>query len=115
VEVRLRGREAELVVTEAPVEPDEPPTATAPAATAADGGEQARLTLRMPESLKERVEHSAAADGVSVNAWLVRVVAAAVNAAANAGPTGGRFPAGPTSPPSDRGRSGRRITGFAQA
>ncbi|GAA3345631.1 toxin-antitoxin system HicB family antitoxin [Amorphoplanes nipponensis] len=99
VDVRLRGREADLVVTEPAF--SAPP---APAPPPADGGDLARLTLRMPESLKTHVEQAAAAEGVSVNAWLVRAVTAAAGAA----------PAGPP-PDARRGRPGKRITGFAQA
>lgn len=120
VEVRLRGREAELVVTEAP---EEAATAVPPPAAAAEGGDVARLTLRLPETLKERVELVAAAEGVSVNAWLVRAISWAVqNAAGYPGPPGSpgfppppvppRPPGPPAGPP--RGR-GRRVTGFAQA
>jgi hypothetical protein len=94
VEVRLRGREADLVVSSTAAEIAE----AAPVPPAAEG-DLTRLTLRMPESLKAHVEQSAAAEGISVNAWLVRAVTAAV-----------QRPAGP--PP---GRSGKRITGFAQA
>ena len=93
VEVRLRGRDADLVVTHTAAEPDEP-------APVVDGGDLARLTLRMPEALKTHVEQTAAAEGVSVNAWLVRAVTAAV-----------QRPAGPPAP----GRGGKRITGFAEA
>ncbi|MEV6492412.1 hypothetical protein AB0M20_27890 [Actinoplanes sp. NPDC051633] len=93
VEVRLRGREADLVVSTTAAEPE-----AAPVPPAADG-DLTRLTLRMPESLKAHVEQSAAAESISVNAWLVRAVTAAV-----------QRPAGP--PP---GRGGKRITGFAQA
>ncbi|MEU8228757.1 hypothetical protein AB0C12_04025 [Actinoplanes sp. NPDC048967] len=99
VDVRLRGRDADLVVTEPAPEPDldEQPAPAPPP----DGGDLARLTLRMPEALKTHVEQSAAAEGISVNAWLVRAVTAA------AGNT-------PAQPPR-RGRPGKRITGFAQA
>jgi len=93
VEVRLRGRDADLVVTHTAAPHDEP-------APVVDGGDLTRLTLRMPEALKTHVEQTAAAEGISVNAWLVRAVSAAV-----------QRPAGP--PPG--GRGGRRITGFAQA
>ena len=93
VEVRLRGREADLVVTHVVAALAEP----APDTPALDGGDLARLTLRMPEALKAHVEQTAAAEGISVNAWLVRAVTAAVNQ--------------PPAPP----RSGKRITGFAQA
>src|SRR5438045_1135908 len=65
VEVRLRGREAQFVVTEVepPAEPVNEPTsaaATAPVAgpAAEEGGDIARLTLRLPEQLKEAVERA---------------------------------------------------------
>lgn len=103
VEVRLRGRDADLVVTEVPAETAAP--APAPAAPAGEG-EQARITLRLPEQLKEAVERAAAAEGISTNAWLVRALWAATT----------RPPGPPTTPPPfGRGNSGRRITGFAQA
>jgi len=93
VEVRLRGREADLVVNRTAAVREEP------AAPVVDGGDLTRLTLRMPEALKTHVEQMAAAEGISVNSWLVRAVTAAV-----------QRPAGP--PPSP---GGKRITGFAQA
>ena len=93
VEVRLRGREADLVVNHAETAHDEQP------APPVDGGDLTRLTLRMPEALKTHVEQIAAAEGISVNAWLVRAVTAAVQR--------------PTGPPPSAG--GKRITGFAQA
>lgn len=105
VDVRLRGRDADLVVTELPEEPDtERPTEAGPAADPdLDAGALTRLTLRMPEALKERVEHAAAAEGLSVNTWLVRTVVAAV--APGPGPVPPHPPRGP----------GRRITGYAKA
>src|SRR4051794_39138141 len=59
VDVRLRGREAELVVNHVATMMAEP-AAEAPT----DGGELARLTLRMPEALKAHVEQTAAAEGI---------------------------------------------------
>jgi hypothetical protein len=97
VEVRLRGREADLVVTRAVPEPPVPPAP--PAGAPLDGGDLTRLTLRMPEALKTHVEQTAAAEGISVNAWLVRAVTAAVN--------------GGSGPP--KGRPGKRLTGYFQA
>jgi hypothetical protein len=94
VEVRLRGREADLVVNRT-----QPESETPREAPAVDGGDLTRLTLRMPEALKTHVEQTAAAEGISVNAWLVRAVTAAVQR--------------PVGPPSSGG--GKRITGFAQA
>lgn len=77
VDVRLRGQDPELVVTRAP-EPMAP--AAVPRADAVDDEPSTfRTTLRLPERLKSRVEEAAAADGVSVNSWLVRTVSAALD------------------------------------
>ncbi|MEV6346361.1 hypothetical protein [Actinoplanes sp. NPDC051851] len=101
VELRLRGREADLVVTPvAPVTAAPPLPAPPPVP---DGGDLARLTLRMPEALKTHVEQTAAAEGISVNAWLVRAVTSAVTP----GPA-------PASTESASG-SARRVTGFFRA
>ena len=43
-----------------------------------DDGGTWRVTLRMPESLRSPVDAAARAEGLSVNAWLVRAVAAAL-------------------------------------
>jgi len=93
VELRLRGRDPEFVVTAPPVDPsvdelaegDEetmggwPGTGVAPHASAeGDEGTMSRINLRLPDHLKARVEHAAGRDGLSVNAWLVRAAAAAL-------------------------------------
>jgi HicB family len=67
IEVRLAGREVELTYV-----------ADAPAPPAAEEDSSARITLRLPERLKADAESAAARDGVSMNAWLVRAVTAAV-------------------------------------
>jgi hypothetical protein len=67
VEVRLAGGDPELVF----VRDEEPSPGPA------DEASTARITLRLPESLKARVEAGAARDGVSVNAWLVQALLAA--------------------------------------
>ena len=103
VEVRLRGRDADLVVT--PVTPAEEPVSQPAPPPAADGADLARITLRLPEWLKQEVERFAALAGVSVNAWLVD----AIGASLKAGPSPKAFPVTPG------GKPGRRITGFAQA
>src|SRR3954466_12819527 len=98
VDVRLRGGEPEFVVTPASAdEPDDVPAAAW--AASADDGMQARINLRVPERLKDRVEAAAGAEGLSVNAWLVRAIGGAVEGA-------GR-------PPARRGSSrGDRFTGW---
>ena len=72
VELHLRGRDPDLVVTEAggPVATS---ARTAPVADSDEG--TSRISFRLPDSLKARVEEAAAADGLSVNSWLVRAVA----------------------------------------
>ncbi len=91
VDVRLRGLEPDFVVTPPPTDtglPAEPTSpvepATAPASTPADGDEggTARVNLRLPAHLKARAEEAAAGEGLSVNAWLVRAVSAAVDGGA---------------------------------
>jgi hypothetical protein len=77
VELRLRGGEPDFVVAPAPVdEPDEPPTDAPP--PEGDEGATARINLRLPEQLKTGIEQAAGRERLSVNAWLVRVVAAAL-------------------------------------
>jgi hypothetical protein len=91
VEVRLRGRDPDFIVTSPPSEEsDEDGAAPVPVRLAApepafgDGDEirTARITLRVPEHLKPRVEAAAEQAGLSVNAWLVRAVAIALDAPA---------------------------------
>jgi hypothetical protein len=67
VEVRLVGPDPQLVYV--PAEPAE-----APAAPPEDGL-TARITLRLPESLKRDLEEAAADVGTSLNSWLVRALA----------------------------------------
>ncbi|HLS14940.1 MAG TPA: histidine kinase [Beutenbergiaceae bacterium] len=103
VDVRFRGSGPEVVVTrtageppspEAPVPPPPPP----PPAPPEDDG-TARISLRLPESLKAQVEQAAAQDGTSTNSWLVR----AAQGALYPGPHSGT----PTT-------SGRRMTGWVR-
>jgi predicted transcriptional regulator len=76
VDLRLRGREVEFVVALASTEPDHDDL---PAASVdLDDASTSRTTLRLPDALKVRVDEAAAADGLSVNTWLVRAVAAAL-------------------------------------
>lgn len=76
VDLRLRGREIAFVVTQPNTEPDadERPAAAADL----DDASTSRTTLRLPDALKARMDEAAAADGLSVNTWLVRAIAAAL-------------------------------------
>jgi len=92
VELRMHGREPRIAVDT--VEPEPEPAAPPPAAEDADG--TARVTLRLPESVKARTEDAASREGVSVNSWLVRAVVQALDG------------------PRVSVRVGRRITGYAR-
>lgn len=70
VDLRLRGREVEFVVSQQSAD-DELPIDV-------DDVSTSRTTLRLPDALKTRVDDAAAAEGLSVNTWLVRAVAAAL-------------------------------------
>jgi hypothetical protein len=97
VEIRLRGRDPAFVVTpphsdeafddEGPTRRTRPtagasldarsePARTAPA-EGEDGG-MSRLNLRLPDALKLRIEEAARQEGLSLNTWLLRAAAAAL-------------------------------------
>jgi hypothetical protein len=91
VELRLRGRNPEFVVTLTPAEPEVDDRAGDGQDTAygslsrvtgeGDDGGTSRINLRMPEHLKTMVEQAANHEGLSVNTWLVRAAASALDRA----------------------------------
>src|SRR6266700_2126435 len=87
VEVRLAGQEPSLVYVEAE---------DAPSAPAGEDGLTARISLRLPDSLKASLEAAAAREGVSVNTWIVRALARGLSSATVS-------------------RIGSRLTGYAQS
>ncbi|MEH1163805.1 hypothetical protein V6V47_00295 [Micromonospora sp. CPCC 205539] len=112
VHVRLRGRDADFVVTPAnpPVEAAGGDSGPAPMpapvlAPEGDDGGTSRINLRLPDHLKASVEEAAGRAGLSVNAWLVRAVAAAVAA--------GDPDRHPPRRPEPQSRSGQHFTGWA--
>ncbi|MGC2192967.1 MAG: histidine kinase [Candidatus Dormiibacterota bacterium] len=76
VDMRLRGREIEFVVTQPNTEPDADERRAA--TVDLDDASTSRTTLRLPDAIKARVDEAAAADGLSINAWLVRAIADAL-------------------------------------
>jgi hypothetical protein len=106
VDVRLRGGDPAFVVTPPPASPEDTADSRAESAPPAgpfpgeDGG-TARMTLRLPDHLKARVEEAAGQQGISVNAWLVRAISAAFEPGAGARPV-------------SQPRSGRSYTGWVR-
>jgi hypothetical protein len=89
VEIRFAGSDPELVYV-----PDEEAAPAEPA----DEAFSARITLRLPESLKTRLDAAAALHGMSVNTWLVQVLVRTLE---------------PRTPSS--GGSRRRLTGYGRS
>lgn len=113
VEVRLRGRNPDFVVTAPPSDlsfdddselpPEAPMAPVVPAAPDDDEGGTSRVTLRLPTYLKPRIDEAANRSGLSVNAWLVRAISAAIE------PGGAR-----TTDPGRGTQFGRRYSGWVR-
>jgi hypothetical protein len=79
VEVRMAGQDPEFVVT-VPRSDAEPtllmPPTEEPVVDEPEPDEEplARISLRLPNSVKVKVDEMADADGISTNAWLIRAV-----------------------------------------
>jgi HicB family len=89
VEVRIAGRDPELVLVR---EDGSIPEAV-------DEAFSARITLRLPESLKQRVESAANREGASVNTWLVQALQRSIESKAHRSISGSR----------------NRLTGYGQS
>jgi hypothetical protein len=100
VELRLEAGQVHVAVT-----PPEPPAESLepPVAPGAGSQESARITLRLPESLKADAETAAARSGMSLNTWLARAVQDALRGARDSRTAGAAGPAA------------HRLRGFVQA
>ncbi|MGH3667868.1 MAG: hypothetical protein ACRDU7_06225 [Acidimicrobiia bacterium] len=116
VELRLRGRDPEFVVTPPPADPfvsdlaegedtatGRPATGIAPHSNEGDEATMSRINLRLPDHLKARIEQVAGFEGLSVNAWLVRAATSALDRTDAARRRERRAPQGP-----------QRYTGWAR-
>lgn len=120
VEVRLKGREPMFVVlgaaTQPPDVPSTPPRVDDDAEVEFDADDEvvARITLRLPVSLKARAEELASKRGQSLNTWLVNAAraAASFNLDVSATPFGST-PFGPGAPGRNRS-SNKRIQGWVR-
>jgi hypothetical protein len=104
IDVRLNAGEPEFVVTTVP-DPRAEPAGAGPDLAADEAG-TARITLRLSEALKGRVEERAAAEGQSVNSWLAHAAIRALDDKQSGG--------GSRSQRSSSG-IGQRITGYARS
>ena len=85
VEVRMAGGDPELVLVEEPGPMPSP-----------EDSLSARVTLRLPETLKAIIDAAAQDEGVSANTWLLQQISRSAH-------------------PKRRGPGGRRMTGFGQS
>jgi hypothetical protein len=80
VELRMVGQDPEFVVSvqTAEAEPTlllpEPESGDGDASESPDDEPISRVTLRLPQSVKTRVDEMASSEGISTNAWLIRTV-----------------------------------------
>lgn len=115
VEVRLDGRDVRVAVSPGPdasatadaepePEPDPEPGLGPPRGRGFDAGDISRVTLRLVEQIKSQAEQAAAAQGMSLNAWVAQAVQ---NALSGAHQKWNR-------PPGSSGGRGNRIRGWVQ-
>jgi hypothetical protein len=111
VELRMVGTDPEFVVTLQTGEAE--PTLLMPEAEAAgaEAGEPstteveeepvARITLRLPQSVKSKVDEMASSEGISTNAWLIRAVMDALSERSGSRAEWPQPPRAPMPPPPD--------------
>jgi hypothetical protein len=61
IEVRITGEDVEFLYMQGESTPRETPTEL-----------NARITLRLPDDLKSRIEQAATSEGISLNSWLLK-------------------------------------------
>ena len=119
IDVRLRGREPQFVV-DVPMAPTAPTPPAPPAPAAPEDAEElegddavARITLRIPESVKYKAEELAAKGGHSLNSWIVNVIRAATRERAiNVDIDLSSVPFFESPGPGPRNRGPKRMTGW---
>jgi hypothetical protein len=116
VELRMVGQDPEFVVSLETTEAEptllmpEPEAASEETAEAEDEP-VARITLRLPQSVKARVDEVASSEGISTNAWLIRAVMDALSERSGSRPEWPQPPR-PPMPPSPEMIFGLRSSVF---
>jgi hypothetical protein len=108
VELRMVGQDPEFVVSIQTAEaeptllmPEAEPeggSAAEPRMTEAEDEPVARITLRLPQSVKARVDEVASSERISTNAWLIRAVMDALSERSGSRPDWPRPPMPPPNP-----------------
>lgn len=103
VELRMVGQDPEFVVSVQTAEaeptlllPD--PESDGDASDLPDDEPVSRITLRLPQSVKTRVDEMASSEGISTNAWLIRTVMDALADRSGSRRTWPQAPIPPTPP-----------------
>jgi hypothetical protein len=113
VDVRLSGRDVQVVVTGRAAPHDAPRGDDLPPVDDSAGGDMSRMTLRLFEQLKAKAEQAAAAQGVSLNTFVQQAVQGALHGRGRGGFGGGkgwgdpRMWGGP-----ERGEGSSRVRGW---
>ncbi len=113
VEVKLDGRDVRVSVSQPEPEPTEPDAHGRPSFGNGNlgggdiGGDISRMTVRLVEQMKAQAEKAAAAQGMSLNAWISQAVQGALGKPGRGGHQAG---GSDWSPPGDS----RRIRGWTE-
>lgn len=109
VDLRLDGRDVQVVVNDATTSRTEDTTNEPPPPPPhSEGGDISRITLRLLDEIKSQAEKAAASQGVSLNTWVAQAVQGALHGSRGRGPWDhgrGRW----------RGEPGARIHGWVQS
>lgn len=113
VDVRLSGRDVQVVVTSRATPHDDPRGDDLPPVDDSAGGDMSRMTLRLFEQLKSKAEQAAAAQGVSLNTFVQQAVQGALHGRNRAFGGGGKDSGGPRGwGGPERGQTGSRVHGW---
>ena len=111
VDVRLSGRDVQVVVTSRAQPHDDPRGSDLPPVDDTAGGDMSRMTLRLFEQLKAKAEQAAAAQGVSLNTFVQQAVQGALHGKGRG--FGGKEWGGPRGwGGQERGQGGSRVHGW---
>ncbi len=120
-DLRLRGRDPELIVDVTPIEheqaADSEPTRvdlSSQSFEVDDDGNVTRVTLRLPEGLKSMIDSAAGIAGTSLNSYVSRTLSDALRAGPPSPPFAPGTPGTPGAPGARSRKSGSRVKGWVK-